>query len=120
MFRIMMKSKIHSARITQANLLYEGSITIDEDLMEKADILLNERVQVVNVNNGARFETYVIKGERGSGSICLNGPAARLGTEHDVIHIISYAHVDESERDDFHSTVIILHEDNTIKKEIIE
>ncbi len=118
MYRILMKSKLHGACVTQANLKYEGSITIDEDLMEKADVVENERVQVVNVNNGERFETYVIKGGRGSGSICLNGPAARLGTEGDIIHIISYAHVDEKEREAFKATVIILNEDNTIKQEI--
>ncbi len=85
------KSKIHRARVTQADLNYEGSITIDEELMEAANILENEKVQIVNVNNGARLETYVIRGERGSGVICLNGPAARLVQVDDVIIIISYA-----------------------------
>lgn len=78
MFITLMKSKIHRATVTEANLDYVGSITIDEDLMEAADIMENEKVQVVDNNNGNRFETYVIKGERGSGMICLNGAAARL------------------------------------------
>lgn len=114
MQRTLLKSKIHGARVTQANLFYEGSITIDENLMEKADIVENERVQVVNINNGARFETYVIKGERGSGTICLNGPAARLGTESDIIHILSYVLLDESERKGFEPIIILCNESNEI------
>lgn len=90
----VLKSKIHRARVTQAELNYVGSITIDEDLMDAANIIANEKVQVVNNNNGARFETYVIKGARGSGIICLNGAAARLAQVGDVIIIISYAHMD--------------------------
>jgi len=90
MFRIMMKSKIHRATVTEANLKYVGSITIDEALMEAADILPNEKVQVVNNNNGARLETYVIPGERHSGVICLNGAAARLVQVGDEVIIISY------------------------------
>ncbi len=88
--REMMKSKIHRATVIDSNLNYEGSITIDPDLLEKADILPHEKVQVVVVNNGARFETYAIAGERGSGMICVNGAAARLVQPQDVIIIISY------------------------------
>jgi aspartate 1-decarboxylase len=91
------KSKIHRATVTQADLNYIGSITIDEDLMDAANIVENERVQVVNVNNGERLETYVIKGERGSGVICLNGPAARKVEPGDVVIIISYCYLEASE-----------------------
>ncbi len=91
MFRTMMKSKIHRATVTEANLQYVGSITIDTALMEAADILTNEKVQIVNNNNGARFETYVIPGERNSGVICLNGAAARQVQVGDQVIIISYA-----------------------------
>ncbi|MBD1427608.1 aspartate 1-decarboxylase [Sphingobacterium arenae] len=87
----VMKSKIHRVRVTQAELNYVGSITIDEDLMDAANIVANERVQIVNNNNGARLETYVIPGERGTGTICLNGAAARLVQVGDIIIIISYA-----------------------------
>lgn len=91
MFRCMLKSKIHRATVTDANLEYVGSITIDEELLKAADILPNEQVQVVNVNNGARFETYTIMGQAGSGVICVNGAAARLVQPKDKIIIISYA-----------------------------
>ena len=87
----VLKSKIHRAVITEANLNYVGSITIDEALMEAANIIENEKVQVVNVNNGERLETYVIRGKRGSGICCLNGPAARKGMVGDIVVIISYA-----------------------------
>ncbi|MCD8528815.1 MAG: aspartate 1-decarboxylase [Chitinophagales bacterium] len=87
------KSKIHRAVVTQADLNYIGSITIDENLMDAANIIENERVQIVNVNNGERLETYVIKGERGSGVICLNGPAARKVAVGDIIIVISYAYM---------------------------
>ena len=87
----ILKSKIHRVKITQAELHYVGSITIDEDLMDAAQLLENEKVQVVNVNNGERLETYVIKGERGSGKVCLNGPAARKAAVGDIVIIISYA-----------------------------
>lgn len=90
MFRTMMKSKIHRAVVTEANLNYVGSITIDEDIMDHVDILANEKVQIVNNNNGARFETYVIPGERGSGVICINGAAARLAQPGDLVIIICY------------------------------
>ena len=93
----VLKSKIHRAVITEANLNYVGSITIDENLIEAANIIENEKVQVVNVNNGERLETYVIKGKRGSGICCLNGPAARKGMVGDILVIISYALLDLDE-----------------------
>lgn len=93
MFLQVFKSKIHRAVVTQADLNYIGSITIDEDLMDAANIYENERVQVVNINNGERLETYVIKGERGSGVICLNGPAARRVEPGDLVIVISYAYM---------------------------
>lgn len=101
-----LKSKIHRVKVTQAELHYVGSITIDEDLMEAANIIENEKVQIVNVNNGERLETYVIKGERGSGMICLNGPAARKVQVGDIIIIISYAHLDFEEAKTFKPTLI--------------
>lgn len=97
MYIEVLKSKIHKVSVTQANLNYVGSITIDEDLMDAANLLENEKVQVLNLNNGERFETYVIKGERNSGVICLNGPAARKVLEGDVIIVISYAMMDFEE-----------------------
>ena len=94
--RIMLKSKIHRARVTQLSIDYEGSIAIDRRLMREADILPYEQVQVLNVNNGARFTTYAIEGEE-SGEICLNGPAARLAVKGDTIVILSYCHVEDDE-----------------------
>ncbi len=91
------KSKIHKVTVTEANLQYVGSITIDEDLMDAANLIENEKVQIVNINNGERLETYVIKGERGTGTICLNGPAARKVAVGDVVIIISYALMDFEE-----------------------
>jgi aspartate 1-decarboxylase len=93
----VVKSKIHKVSVTEANLQYVGSVSIDEDLMDAANIIENEKVQIVNVNNGERLETYVIKGERGSGMVCLNGPAARRVAVGDVIIIISYASMDFEE-----------------------
>ena len=95
MFRTMMNAKIHRARVTEANLNYVGSITIDEDILDAVGILANEKVAIVNNNNGARLETYVIAGERGSGVICLNGAAARLVQPDDIVIIISYVLVAE-------------------------
>src|SRR5690625_6071845 len=95
--RVMMKSKIHCATVTEANLNYVGSITIDENLLNEVDILAHEKVQIVNNNNGERFETYVIAGERGSGVVCLNGAAARLVQKDDIVIIIAYASINESE-----------------------
>lgn len=102
----VVKSKIHKVTVTEANLQYVGSITIDEDLMEASNIIENEKVQVVNINNGERLETYVIKGERGSGEICLNGPAARKATVGDVIIIISYASLEFEEAKSFKPTLL--------------
>ena len=90
----VLKSKIHRVRITQAELHYVGSITIDEDLMDAANILEHEKVQIVNISNGERLETYVIRGERGSGQVCLNGPAARKAQVGDIVILISYASMD--------------------------
>ncbi|MFC2151516.1 aspartate 1-decarboxylase [Bacteroidota bacterium] len=102
----VVKSKIHKVTVTEANLQYVGSITIDEDLMDASNIIENEKVQVVNINNGERLETYVIKGERSSGEICLNGPAARKATVGDVIIIISYASMDFKEAKNFKPDLI--------------
>ena len=90
----VLKSKIHRVVITEANLNYVGSLTLDEDLMDAANLIENEKVQVVNVNNGSRLETYIIKGKRGSGVVCLNGPAARQGIAGDVVVVMSYAQMD--------------------------
>ena len=106
MFIEVLKSKIHRVKITQSELHYVGSITIDEDLMDAANIIENEKVQIVNINNGERIETYVIKGIRGSGEICLNGPAARKAHVGDIIIIISYASM-EIEKAKKHKPVII-------------
>ncbi|MCG8318605.1 MAG: aspartate 1-decarboxylase [Cytophagales bacterium] len=108
------KSKIHRVKITQAELHYVGSITIDEDLMEAANIIEGEKVQIVNINNGERLETYVIKGERGSGMICLNGPAARKAQVGDVVIIISYAIMDFEEAKSFKPTVIFPDQNNRL------
>ncbi|OXM16607.1 aspartate 1-decarboxylase [Paenibacillus herberti] len=112
MFRTMMKSKLHRATVTEANLNYVGSITIDEDLMDKADLWANEKVQIVNNNNGERFETYVISGPRGSGVICLNGAAARRVQPGDKVIIISYATMDEQEAREYTPKIVILDENN--------
>jgi len=114
MFLTLFKSKIHRATVTEANLNYMGSITIDEALMEAADILVNEKVQIVNNNNGARFETYVIKGPRGSGVICLNGAAARLVQPGDTVIIISYAILDRAEARAFKPVIINVDEKNKV------
>lgn len=114
MFLTLFKSKIHRAIVTDANLNYMGSITIDEDLMDAADIMVNEKVQVVNNNNGARFETYVIKGPRGSGVICLNGAAARLVQPGDTVIIISYAIMDRAEARIFSPVIINVNENNQV------
>jgi len=114
MRRIMCKSKIHRARVTEANLYYEGSLTIDSDLLDAADILPFERVQVVNVNNGERFETYTIPGKRRSGIICLNGAAARLGQVNDEIIIITYGTYSEEELKIYKPNVILLDKENKI------
>lgn len=106
------KSKIHRAIITEANLNYVGSITIDEDLMEAANIIENEKVQVVNINNGERLDTYVIKGKRGSGVCCLNGPAARKAAVGDIVIIIAYATMDFDEAKAFKPSIVFPKEGN--------
>jgi aspartate 1-decarboxylase len=102
----ILKSKVHRAVITEANLNYVGSLTLDEDLMDAANMIENEKIQVVNVNNGERIETYLIKGGRGTGVVCLNGPAARKGAEGDVVIIISYALMDFEEAKKFKPAII--------------
>jgi aspartate 1-decarboxylase len=102
----VVKSKIHNVSVTEANLNYIGSITIDEDLMDAANIIENEKVQVVNINNGERLDTYVIKGERGSGNICLNGAAARKVVVGDVVIIISYASLEFNEARSFKPNIV--------------
>ena len=111
----VLKSKIHCARVTEANLNYMGSITLDEDLMDAAHLIAGEKVQVVNNNNGARFETYVIRGERGSGCVCLNGAAARLVQVDDVVIIMSYAQMDFEEAKSFKPWVVFPDENNAVK-----
>jgi aspartate 1-decarboxylase len=110
----VLKSKIHKATVTEANLNYVGSITIDETLMEAANMIENEKVQVLNVNNGERLETYVIKGAKGSGVICLNGPAARKAAVGDVVVIISYASMDFEEAKTFKPTIIFPTKENKL------
>jgi aspartate 1-decarboxylase len=110
--RKVLKSKLHRATVTRANLYYDGSCTVDEDLMDKADIAHHEMVLISNINNGERFETYVIPGKRGSGEICLNGAAARKGLVGDKIIIITSRYVTEDELKDHEPTVITLSEKN--------
>jgi len=110
------KSKIHRVRVTQAELNYVGSITLDEELMEAANLIANEKVQVVNINNGERFETYVIKGERGSGMVCLTGPAARKAQVGDVVIVISYATMDFEEAKQFKPSIVFPDENNRLIK----
>ncbi len=112
----MLKGKIHKATVTQAELNYMGSITIDKTLMEAAGIIENEKVQIVNNNNGARLETYVIPGKRDSGIICLNGAAARLVQPGDVIIIICYAQMEEKEAREYKPKVVFVKSDNTIEQ----
>lgn len=106
MYIEVLKSKLHCAKVTEANLNYMGSITIDEDLLDAANMIAGEKVQIVNNNNGERFETYIIKGERGSGCICLNGAAARKVQVGDVVIIMSYALMDFEEAKTFKPTVV--------------
>ena len=116
MFRTLMKSKLHRGTITAANLHYVGSITIDADLMDAADLLPNEKVQVVDIDNGARLETYVIPGERGSGDLCLNGAAARLVQPGDKIIVISYGVYTDAEAREHRPTVLVLDEVNLAER----
>ena len=116
MYRTIMNGKIHRATVTEANLNYVGSITIDRDILDAVDMLPNEKVQIVNNNNGARFETYIIPGERGSGVICVNGAAARLVQEGDIVIIISYAQVAEEKVQDHQPKVAIMGAGNQINE----
>lgn len=110
----MLKSKIHRAVITEANLQYVGSLTIDEDLMDAAQIIEYEKISVVNVNNGERLETYAITGPRGSGVCCLNGPAARKGMEGDIVIVLSYASMDKAEAKTHQPIVVFPKEGNKL------
>src|SRR6201746_922251 len=110
----VLKSKIHRVKVTQAELNYVGSITIDEDLLDAANILANEKVQIVNNNNGERFETYVIKGERGTGTVCLNGAAARLVQVGDIVIIMSYAYMEMDEARNYIPILVFPDGDNKI------
>jgi aspartate 1-decarboxylase len=114
MLRCILRAKIHIATVTESNLSYEGSITIDEKILEKAEILPYEQVMISNFNNGERFETYVIPGKRGSGEICLNGPAARKGINGDKIVIFCYGFIEEKKMKRFKPKIIILDEKNKI------
>jgi aspartate 1-decarboxylase len=110
----VLKSKVHRAVITEANLNYVGSLTLDEDLMDAANLIEHEKIQVVNVNNGERLETYIIKGGRGTGVVCLNGPAARKGAEGDIVIIISYALMDFEEAKRFKPSIVFPTEGNKL------
>ncbi|MGH2317625.1 aspartate 1-decarboxylase [Planococcus sp. SE5232] len=116
MLRMMLNSKIHRATVTEADLNYVGSITIDQDLLDAVGMLANEKVHIVNNNNGARFETYIIAGERGSGVICVNGAAARLVQRGDIVIILSYAYVMNENARDHKPTVAIMDADNQVKE----
>jgi aspartate 1-decarboxylase len=107
----VLKSKVHRVKVTQAELYYVGSLTLDRDLMDAAGMYPHEKIQVVNVNNGSRFETYLIEGERGSGVVCLNGPTARLAAVGDVVIIMSYALIDQAQAST-HQPVVIFPDDN--------
>ena len=120
MFQTMMKAKVHRVRVTEANLNYVGSITIDQDIMDQVGILPHEKVQIVNNNNGARLETYVIAGARGSGVVCLNGAAARLVQPDDIIIIVAYAMLSEEELVDFKPKIALMDEDNQVLRVIEE
>lgn len=115
MLRTILKSKIHKATITEANLEYEGSITIDETLMKGADLLAGEKVEVFNLNNGARFETYVIKGRKNSGAICLNGPAAHLGAVGEKVIIVSYLLVEDKKAPLVRPKIVHVDDRNSIR-----
>lgn len=116
MYRTMMAGKLHRATVTEANLNYVGSITIDEDLLDAVGMLVNEKVQIVNNNNGARLETYIIPGKRGSGVICLNGAAARLVQEGDKVIIISYQMMTDQEAKTHQPKVAVLDDQNKIEQ----
>ena len=115
MERIMLKSKIHRATVTDANVEYEGSITLDEEFMKVADLIPFEQVHIYNISNGNRFQTYCIKGERGNGDICINGAAARLAKKGDLIIIASYVNIKDVELQNFQPTLVYLDENNALK-----
>jgi aspartate 1-decarboxylase len=110
----LLKSKVHRVTITEADLNYVGSLTLDEDIMDAANMIENEKVQIVNVNNGTRIETYLIKGKRGSGTCCLNGPAARKGAVGDVVIVISYAQMEFEEAKRFKPAIVFPKEGNKL------
>jgi len=112
----MLKSKIHRATVTEANLNYEGSLTLDRGLMEAAGMLAYEEIQVLNINTGGRFATYIIEGERGSGVVCLNGAAARLGQPGDLVILLTYAQMDEKEARKYTPKVVHVNEKNQITR----
>ena len=116
MLRMMLNSKIHRATVTEADLNYVGSITIDQDLLDAVGMLPNEKVHIVNNNNGARFESYIISGNRGSGVICVNGAAARLVQKGDIVIILSYAYIMDDNARDHKPTVAIMDENNGIRE----
>ena len=116
MLRMMLNSKIHRATVTEADLNYVGSITIDQEILDRVGMLANEKVHVVNNNNGARFETYIIAGERGSGVICVNGAAARLVQKGDIVIILTYGYVMDENARDHKPTVAIMDENNKIRE----
>lgn len=115
MERIMLKSKIHGATVTDANVEYEGSITLDKEFMKVADLIPFEQVHIYNISNGNRFQTYCIKGERGKGDICINGAAARLAKKGDLIIIASYVNIKDVELQNFQPTLVYLDENNALK-----
>lgn len=118
--RIMLKSKIHRATVTEGNINYEGSITIDKKLMKEADILPYEQVQVLNINNGARFSTYAIEGEEGKGDICLNGAAARLAVKGDLVIILTYTDMSDEDARDHKPVIVHVNERNEIVRQFDE
>ena len=118
MYRTILKSKIHQATVTEANLQYEGSITIDEELLKAADLLSGEQVHVVNLNNGSRIETYCLEGKAGSGIICLNGGAARWAQVGDKVIVIAYGLLEEREARDFRPKVVFVDQANRIRERV--
>jgi aspartate 1-decarboxylase len=118
--RTMLKSKIHRARVTDANINYEGSITIDRKLMTAADIVPYEQVHVLNINNGARFTTYAIEGAEGSGEICLNGAAARLAVKGDLVIILTYCNIPEEETKNYRPKIVHVDENNAMVHKLDE
>jgi aspartate 1-decarboxylase len=110
----LLKSKVHRVTITEADLNYVGSLTLDEDIIDAANMIENEKVQIVNVNNGSRIETYLIKGKRGSGTCCLNGPAARMGAVGDIVIVISYAQMEFEEAKRFKPAIVFPREGNKL------